>query len=80
MTETKVEYLVRTSTPVRQKEHECKNCLSTYGREVRNGEYLLVGGLLIMKTWAICAKCGTPVDWNNNDRHMRYITNSAKAR
>ena len=78
--ETKAEYLISTSTPVRRKDHQCPSCHVDLGREIRGGEYLLSGNLLIMKVWAICAKCGFPIDWNNSDRHIRHITERMKAR
>ena len=77
--ETKVEYLVRTSTP-EQIKHYCPGCFKMFGTEVREGARLLIGNHLARRFSGYCGNCGGKLEWSSGDRHMRYITNSAKAR
>ena len=60
---------------------KCPACLTMFGFEIRNGEILDTG--LILVTDSIrgqCRKCGFPITWYATDRLMRSLAERIGAR
>ena len=80
MTETRAEYLTRTSNHGKPKSHTCPGCLREFGVEVHSGAMLLIGNVLVQYFSGECGNCGGKLDWSSVDRYMNRITARAKAR
>jgi len=78
MIETKAEYFIAQT--IRPKSMKCPDCQHVFGREIRGGEFLLVGNILMERFWGICGFCGHSLIWSKSDRLMKNITRVARQR
>ena len=79
-TETIVAIDYRKWVQPEEKVQRCPDCMTVFGKEVRNGELLDTGLILVSVLRGQCRNCGKDLSWYTTDRLMRSIAERIRAR
>ena len=79
-TETTVAIDYRGWVKPDQKVRRCPACMTVFGKEIRNGELLDTGLILVSVLHGQCRNCGNDLSWYTTDRLMRSLVERIGAR
>ena len=63
-----------------EKVKRCPACMTVFGKEIRNGEMLDIGLIVVSVLHGQCRSCGHSITWYTTDRLMRSLAERIKAR